>query len=498
MKLLVNDIDKDLASCDREIESLKHTLAELNALRGELQKARDDHAALLAPVRKLPVELVLYIFSLLCIDSPSLSITTGTYTSQSITKMPTLNIARTCSQWRRIALSRPELWSNMVVDLGSMRNWDVRRLVDLYLERSRPALLTLRIEATRQYRRFVDYDTDDEEFRQQMLAQESWSLLRVLLDAKPRWERASLYLSLEIYRWIDKRAHDALEEDLPVCMARNLKDLELDWDIESYRYVNGFLSVHFGDASALRTLRIKSPDASLPLPYEQLAELHLMEYDPVGIPKLAARCPQLKYLEVFEPWYSRFHLPAFGSVGQSLALSSSTQPHLPFLRMDYSRPKRHTQDFLNNLRGMLEQSPQIRNLRLEELMFSDSELIEILPLVPSLQNLSETTPVLIPGLTNLMLELQDITWFGEPSLRQRAEIVSMLESRRASLRHFELHATVPDPYRALEDFACGGAHWERLCALKADGLTVTTVSTRTPICGPWLELDSDSDSEQAH
>ncbi|KAF5337918.1 hypothetical protein D9758_013114 [Tetrapyrgos nigripes] len=214
-----------------------------------------------------------------------------------------------------------------------------------------------------------------------------------------------------------------------------------------------------------------------------------MEYNPLGMPKLAARCPHLKYLEVFETWCMSDRVPTGNIMFSLLQILDFTCQHsaplgnlLPYLhlpnltslslRMDCSRPKKHTQDFLNNLRGMLEQSPQIRSLRLEELMFSDSELIEILPLVPSLQSLallprryyhslyttsffnalnltiqSETTPVLIPGFTNLMLELQDITWFGEPSLRQRmAEIVSMLESRRASLRHFELHATIPDPY----------------------------------------------------
>ncbi|KAK7469050.1 hypothetical protein VKT23_003543 [Stygiomarasmius scandens] len=221
---IVLDIDGDLERCEAEISSLNRVLADLGKRKKHLQSIRDNYRALLAPVRKLPVEILLEIFSYACVQNPSLSITSANYEDK--LSMPTFHIARTCSQWRKIALSNPGLWSNITVDLAQ-RSWNVRDLVKLYLHRSGSTLLTLSIKAFRLHR-----DTPDSSaYHLQELGRESWELLGLLLKETSRWSRVSFDLAMNIYEDVNYVVHNEGVDTMPSLYSLpKLTHLEFEWD----------------------------------------------------------------------------------------------------------------------------------------------------------------------------------------------------------------------------------------------------------------------------
>ncbi|KAL1734951.1 hypothetical protein EV714DRAFT_268222 [Schizophyllum commune] len=72
--------------------------------RDRIQAQLDIHRSILAPIRRLPVEILSYIFSLVAEEVP----------------LRTLNIAvtlsRICIAWRKVAREHAELWTTVVVD----------------------------------------------------------------------------------------------------------------------------------------------------------------------------------------------------------------------------------------------------------------------------------------------------------------------------------------------------------------------------------------------
>ncbi|PBK88347.1 hypothetical protein ARMGADRAFT_901100, partial [Armillaria gallica] len=97
-----------LCEYDAEIEALEETLAYLKKGRADLAHTISVYKTYLAPIRRLPVELLRKIFSEACtfVEFPI----DGAREIQSPSQIP-LRIASVCSYWRDICLSFPQLWS---------------------------------------------------------------------------------------------------------------------------------------------------------------------------------------------------------------------------------------------------------------------------------------------------------------------------------------------------------------------------------------------------
>ncbi|PBK61842.1 hypothetical protein ARMSODRAFT_867132, partial [Armillaria solidipes] len=95
---------------DAEIKELEETLAYLKHRRTDLAHSISVYKAYLAPIRRLPVELLCQIFLEACAfgDFPIGEEIRETFQSQSQTA---LRIASVCSYWRSVSLSFPPLWS---------------------------------------------------------------------------------------------------------------------------------------------------------------------------------------------------------------------------------------------------------------------------------------------------------------------------------------------------------------------------------------------------
>ena len=124
-----------LSLLDDEISQVREVLVELRRKRKVLHKFTVEHSAFLAPIRRLPPEILTYTFALclpkykkLCFDSD---------------QAPTL-IGQVCAGWRQIALSTQYLWSSMTVTCPASPN---ESLVKTWLSRATSSPLSIRLNA---------------------------------------------------------------------------------------------------------------------------------------------------------------------------------------------------------------------------------------------------------------------------------------------------------------------------------------------------------------
>ncbi|KAK0234265.1 hypothetical protein IW262DRAFT_1335466 [Armillaria fumosa] len=115
----------DLFRYDREIQCHLDTVERLKRDRAEIDEYIKQKKSLLAPVRRLPPELLCAVFAeAIKAEDPTSS----------------LRIALVCTHWRRLALSTPSLWSTITLDLKCPFSKSSRdnhgAWIPLYLHRS--------------------------------------------------------------------------------------------------------------------------------------------------------------------------------------------------------------------------------------------------------------------------------------------------------------------------------------------------------------------------
>ncbi|KAJ7579754.1 hypothetical protein C8J56DRAFT_834464, partial [Mycena floridula] len=106
------EAEAELQRCSKESRLLRGFLEKLESRQTELKKSLSIHQSSISPIRRLPTELIVHIFSLCNADFWDL----GAFESKLadsmgglVSKEPFV-IATVCSYWRDIALSTPELW----------------------------------------------------------------------------------------------------------------------------------------------------------------------------------------------------------------------------------------------------------------------------------------------------------------------------------------------------------------------------------------------------
>ncbi|PBK65171.1 hypothetical protein ARMSODRAFT_446205 [Armillaria solidipes] len=133
-----------LCEYDAEINVLEDTMANLKKGRADLAHSISVYKSYLAPIRRLPVELLGEIFSEVCAFPFGNAVCE---TLRSPAQTPLL-IASVCSHWRSICLSFPQLWSVMFVDADDINlSVSTKILLSLYQQRSSSKLTTIGISA---------------------------------------------------------------------------------------------------------------------------------------------------------------------------------------------------------------------------------------------------------------------------------------------------------------------------------------------------------------
>ncbi|KAJ7687688.1 hypothetical protein B0H17DRAFT_854756, partial [Mycena rosella] len=96
----------ELARYDARIEALREELTGVEAARAALQVHYDDCGALLAPIRRLPSELLVKIFGLFSLNKAILR----------LSQAHLLVLSRVCSRFHTLVISTSTLWNTIWLD----------------------------------------------------------------------------------------------------------------------------------------------------------------------------------------------------------------------------------------------------------------------------------------------------------------------------------------------------------------------------------------------
>ncbi|KAE9405023.1 hypothetical protein BT96DRAFT_387621 [Gymnopus androsaceus JB14] len=93
---------------------MQSEIVALRMKREELEKLREDCQSLMAPIRKLPTELLDHIFGFCCWDVASFFSTEGS----DLVDAPAFTLSSVCAQWREIIRRSPKFWANLSLNLN--------------------------------------------------------------------------------------------------------------------------------------------------------------------------------------------------------------------------------------------------------------------------------------------------------------------------------------------------------------------------------------------
>jgi len=272
----------ELERYDREIDRLRRLIDRLLDKRRSLSNDIDICHSILAPIHRLPGELLGQVFSECCalpsdvLDSEfasSMPIVPEQYQQYDMCGLR-MNLSHVSSYWRTIALSTPALWSIFLIDLAKMNN-SMLSLVLLHLERSAHSPLSFSIFDS------ANYEYDRSHKPDQSLIQQ---LLRTFLQNIPRWSCVSLDLEWEtttvgsLFEEVWNVESDLSSAPLPTV----LQFLELTRFVNVYSQsgfpYRGFMKV-LNQAPLLRAIRhhneLMTTDGR-ELPYHQLHYLDVL------------------------------------------------------------------------------------------------------------------------------------------------------------------------------------------------------------------------------
>ncbi|KAK7462190.1 hypothetical protein VKT23_007795 [Stygiomarasmius scandens] len=526
-------------SVQKDLEWLEERLAQLTTAsdavkreRDAIRRYRDHHLGLLAPIRKLPVELLLKVFCLCCtsLDTPGLSITTDRNAAfTSVISTCTLNLAQTCSLWRSVVLHSPYLWAWICVDL-TWRPIDVHALVSLYLRRSANWLITLHVEAFEGItHNAINLETTSSYCQELGFA--SLGLFEILLGNAYRWVWASFDLSLDVYSELS-----TLIDHWHGISLHNLRTLELRSEMLRMPMSiahQGLRGLHFNAffeefkiATSLDTLRLPRLIPSLFLSLHQISTIEVMNCHTMAeIQHTLALCPELKTLKIGKEYgldlYEYENLEEISSHSlETLTLSIRAISGLKLLpvlnlpkltdfavvataRLQSSLQSKDesTHVMADGLVVMLRRSPSLRSLELEGNLLSETDLLRVLSLTPELEEISISiggdsgvvtsnlfdrlllSPTqdlaLVPHLVSFRIQIGAPVWRSiseDFSLPNFERVISMLESRSGTLRRFALCTRMDDSYN--------GDQWAKDC--RREGWRLHTLRLN----GMELELDT--------
>ena len=108
----IASIETDISKLDDEMSRLQMVMDQLAAEHQSLEKSLEQHRAVMAPIRRIPLEVLSGIF-IFCADSSSSDSGSNFY----VTQAP-MQLTFVCNKWRRLAISMSQLWSSISLHGG--------------------------------------------------------------------------------------------------------------------------------------------------------------------------------------------------------------------------------------------------------------------------------------------------------------------------------------------------------------------------------------------
>jgi hypothetical protein len=149
------DIETDISKLDDEMSQLQTVMGRLAAERQSLERSLEEHRSIVAPIRRIPLEVLSGIF-IFCADNSSSNSNSKCF---DVTQAP-IQLSFVCNKWRRLAISMSQLWSSIslkggheyVLSSGRSQTYYSRSIqtdmLSTWLLRSGSSPLTLGIDAT--------------------------------------------------------------------------------------------------------------------------------------------------------------------------------------------------------------------------------------------------------------------------------------------------------------------------------------------------------------
>jgi hypothetical protein len=250
---------------------LQSRISAIQAQKNELTFHQIRLKSLLSPIRKLPREILIEIFS-----HCNLKISLGRPDFQ------TKPLGRVCSSWHPAIISTPRIWSNIeyfISDRSSNEESRMQNQLSHILELSGSCPLSVMM-----YCYYSDYWNTDS-------FGSLSSVLKCLMETSSRW--VSLRLDAELSTPVIN--FWGLELDLP-----NLERLDLSFGMER-DYESGTNLVAFRKTPKLRCFRIRTlssiPWCNISLPWGQICYIDYHHSDPSTLLQLISLCPNLDILK---------------------------------------------------------------------------------------------------------------------------------------------------------------------------------------------------------
>ncbi|KAJ7779336.1 hypothetical protein DFH07DRAFT_794726 [Mycena maculata] len=117
---LLSSLSEELARYDVEIQGLHDRLNEFTANRAAVQRQYDACHGLLAPVRRLPSEILGEIFALTAEGDSVMGqdVVDPEELMDRLAQRPLLNVSQVCARWHTIVMETPSFWTNIHFDGG--------------------------------------------------------------------------------------------------------------------------------------------------------------------------------------------------------------------------------------------------------------------------------------------------------------------------------------------------------------------------------------------
>ncbi|KAE9384298.1 hypothetical protein BT96DRAFT_793957, partial [Gymnopus androsaceus JB14] len=160
--------DRDLEDSEREVMRLQSQIMFIQEQQKRLRAYKTKIHSLSSPIRKIPNEILASIFDSACEAQWNLL---QDY-------IPALSLSATCTRWRSLALSSPNLWSRLKLEItsGEIAPVGVHDL-DSFV-----ATVKLFFERSGKHNLEIDLDIRGEETDQ------SPSVLELLFEHSQRWK----------------------------------------------------------------------------------------------------------------------------------------------------------------------------------------------------------------------------------------------------------------------------------------------------------------------
>ncbi|KAJ7234633.1 hypothetical protein B0H12DRAFT_996262, partial [Mycena haematopus] len=98
----------ELSGCEDEILKLRTHMRRVESERAALKDYLVDCRGLLAPIRRMPTEVLVIIFAL-CADDPCADPRWQAIIER-LGQKPLLTLSQVCVRWHQVALGTPTLW----------------------------------------------------------------------------------------------------------------------------------------------------------------------------------------------------------------------------------------------------------------------------------------------------------------------------------------------------------------------------------------------------